>query len=382
MSQSPTSAFSHQPSTARAYRCVCGAQVFFRNNTCLQCGRALGFDPWLGQVLAIEPAELPGQWRPADASLAGAATLYRRCAQLDSPALCNWLVPTSPGAPDLPCACAACQLNRTIPDLGLTWNHEPWLKVERARRRLVSQLIGLGLPVEPRAPDGSNGGLAFDTLVSLSGRAPVMTGHTQGVVTLNLLEADDAHRERIRSEMREPYRTLLGHYRHEVGHYYWDRLVRDDASVNEFRTLFGDERADYGAALGQHYREGAAADWRERHISSYACAHPWEDWAETWAHYLHMRDTLDTAVSFGLAPDRVDVDARQYDASVLQGGPLVDPQGFMAMLNAWTRLTGVLNELSRSMGLPDFYPFVLSDTVVRKLHFVHGRVRPFERAPL
>ena len=374
-------AFSHRPSTARAYRCVCGAQVFFRNNACLQCGRGLGFDPWLGQVLAIEPDGEAGLWRPADAALAGSARRYRRCAQLDSPALCNWLLLDRADAAGAPCSCAACRLNRTIPDLGLVENHEPWRKVEIARRRLVSQLIGLCLPVEPRSPDGSNGGLAFDTLATQPGQPPVVTGHAMGVVTLNLSEADDAHRERIRSEMHEPYRTLLGHYRHEVGHYYWDRLVQGDACLGDFRVLFGDERADYGAALDRHYREGAAPSWRDDHVSSYASAHPWEDWAETWAHYLHMRDTLDTAVSFGLAPDEVDVDARQYDLAVLQGGTHWDAQGFIAMLNAWTRLTGVLNELSRSMGLPDFYPFVLSDTVVRKLHFVHGRVWPFERLP-
>lgn len=381
MSQSLQPAYSHHPSTARAYRCVCGAQVFFRNNACLQCGRALGFDPWLGQVLAIEPAQTAGLWLPADGSAVGSDRCYRRCAQLDSPALCNWLVLTWSDDPDAPCSCAACRLNRTIPDLGLTANHEPWRKVEIARRRLVSQLIGLGLPVEPRSPDGSNGGLAFDTLASQPGQAPVMTGHAMGVVTLNLNEADDAHRERIRSEMREPYRTLLGHYRHEVGHYYWDRLVQGDDCLGDFRDLFGDERADYAAALDRHYREGAAPSWRDGHVSSYASTHPWEDWAETWAHYLHMRDTLDTAVSFGLAPDEVDVDARQYDLAVLLESPRWDAEGFIAMLNAWTRLTGVLNELSRSMGLPDFYPFVLSDTVVRKLHFVHGRVHPFERPP-
>jgi hypothetical protein len=371
-------AYSHHPSTARAYRCVCGAQVFFRNNACLQCGRALGFDPWLGQVLAIEPEVGSGRWLPADASLAVPGRRYRRCAQLDSPAVCNWLVLAPSDASDGPRSCAACRLNRTIPDLRRSENHEPWRQVELARRRLVSQLIGLGLPVEPLSSDGCNGGLAFDTLATQPGQAPVVTGHALGVVTLNLLEANDAHRERIRSELREPYRTLLGHYRHEVGHYYWGRLVQDDACLGDFRAMFGDEREDYSVALDRYYREGPESAWRERHVSSYANAHPWEDWAETWAHYLHMRDTLDTAVSFGLAPDQVDVDARQYDPEVLQGAPLWDAEGFIAMLNAWTRLTGVLNELSRSMGLPDFYPFVLSDAVVRKLHFVHGRVRPFE----
>lgn len=381
-------AFQHHPSTARAYRCVCGAQVFFRNTACLPCGRALGFDPWRGQVLAIEPdAAAPGWWRPAgaDAKAGGARPRrYRRCAQLDSPAACNWLLDDEAA----PGACVACRLNRTIPDLGRAEHHEPWRKVEMARRRLVSQLIGLGLPVQPRSADGGNGGLAFDTLVALPGQAPVVTGHAQGVITLDLREADDAHRERVRTEMHEPYRTLLGHYRHEVGHYYWDRLVRDDACRAEFRVLFGDERADYRAALERHYREGPAADWRARHISGYACAHPWEDWAETWAHYLHMRDALDTAVSFGLAPEQVAVDAPQYARAVLpvaEGGAdgegeRGDALGFIAMLNAWTRLTGVLNELSRSMGLPDFYPFVLSDAVARKLFFVHERVRPCERS--
>ncbi|MFP8781387.1 putative zinc-binding metallopeptidase [Hydrogenophaga sp. RWCD_12] len=379
VSRSP--AFLHHPSTARAYRCVCGAQVFFRNSACLQCGRALGFDPWLGQVLAIEPEAETGLWHAADPGATGEARRYRRCAQSDSPSLCNWLVVDLPelGPAQAPCSCAACRLNRTIPDLRLSQNHEPWRKVELARRRLVSQLIGLGLPVEPRSPDGSNGGLTFDTLASMQGQPLVMTGHLMGVVTLNLVEADDAYRERIRTSMNEPYRTLLGHYRHEVGHYYWDRLVRFDRSLWDFRALFGDERQDYGAALQRHY-QGVQFDWRQSHITSYACSHPWEDWAETWAHYLHMRDTLDTAVSFGLSPDRFDVDAAQYDTAVLQGAAAaVDPEGFLTMLNAWTRLTGVLNELSRSMGLQDFYPFELSQTVVRKLHFVHARVAPFER---
>ncbi len=383
MASAAPAAFPLHPSTARAYRCACGAQVFFRNNTCLQCGRSLGFDPRLGQVLTIEPEATSGWWRAASPAAAeGTPLRYRRCAQLDSAALCNWLVPecASDGQADGRGggSCAACRLNRVIPDLGLAENHEPWRKVELARRRLVSQLMGLGLPVEPL---GSTGGLAFDTLVSLPGRSPVLTGHANGVVTLNLAEADDAHRERVRSEMREPYRTLLGHYRHEVGHYYWDRLVRDDAAVVEaFRTLFGDERDDYASALNRHYQQGSQTDWRSAYISSYASAHPWEDWAETWAHYLHMRDTLDTAVSFGMAPDEVDVDAVHYLPTVLAGDASADAGVFLAMLNAWTRLTAVLNELSRSMGLPDFYPFVLSDRVVRKLHFVHQRVAPFERA--
>jgi hypothetical protein len=383
MTPPASTALRLHPSTARAYRCTCGAQVFFRNNTCLQCGRALGFDPWLGQVLAIEPDAEPGVWHAVapQGSERGDAPRqrYRRCAQMDTPALCNWLVRDDGSIGTADCSCVAYRLNRVIPDLGLERNHEPWRKVELARRRLVSQLIGLGLPVEPLSQDGGPGGLVFDTLVSLPGQAQVLTGHAQGVITLNLAEADDAYREQVRSQMREPYRTLLGHYRHEVGHHFWDRLVRNDPCLQGFRALFGDEQQDYAAALNAHYQQGAPPGWSSAYISSYASAHPWEDWAETWAHYLHMRDTLDTAVSFGMAPDEVDVDALHYLPSVLQEEPSPEAEVFLAMLNAWTRLTAVLNELSRSMGLPDFYPFVLSDTVVRKLHFVHGRVEPFER---
>ncbi len=373
---SPATGVFH-PSTARAYRCACGAQIFFRNSHCLQCGRALGFDPWLGQMLSIEQDPVDGLWR---AVAEPSALRYLRCMHLDSPALCNWLVRVDAGA--APCACAACRLNRVIPDLGVADHSERWRKVEIARRRLVSQLIGLGLPVEPLSPDGRNGGLAFDTLAELPGQGPVMTGHAMGVVTLNLREADDAERERLRSALHEPYRTLLGHYRHEVGHYYWDRLVRQGACLEGFRACFGDERQDYAAALQRHYELGAPQDWSMQFISGYASAHPWEDWAETWAHYLHMRDTLDTAASFGLSPQTIEVDAVCYSGDALPGANPAQAAGFLAMLNAWTRLTAVLNELSRSMGLPDFYPFVLSAPVVRKLHFVHERVAPFEVAPV
>jgi hypothetical protein len=40
-------------------------------------------------------------------------------------------------------------------------------------------------------------------------------------------------------------------------------------------------------------------------------------------------------------------------------------------MNAWVELTAVMNELSRSMGQRDLYPFVLSPMAVTKMHFVH-----------
>ena len=90
---------------------------------------------------------------------------------------------------------------------------------------------------------------------------------------------------------------MLGHLRHEIGHYYQPLLVTD---WERCRELFGDDREDYGAAMERHYASGPPADWPERFVSAYATMHPWEDWAETFAHYLHIRDVLQTAVAYGV----------------------------------------------------------------------------------
>jgi hypothetical protein len=128
----------------------------------------------------------------------------------------------------------------------------------------------------------------------------VITGHSYGMITINLAEADPASRERMREQMNEPCRTLLGHFRHESGHDYWRRLITRGTRLNTFRRLFGDERIDYNESLTAYYRDGPEPDWTQRCVSAYASAHPWEVWAETWAHYLHMSDTLETAFSYGL----------------------------------------------------------------------------------
>src|SRR5262249_17798301 len=146
-------------------------------------------------------------------------------------------------------------------------------------------------------------GLAFDLLRSPSGGPRGVTGHNHGVITLNLEEAEDPAREQIRVAMHEEYRTLLGHLRHETGHYYWDRLIGGTGRIEEFRRIFADERQDYATALENHYQKGPPATWRDGYVSAYAAAHPWEDWAETWAHYLHMLDTLECALGFGLDPE-------------------------------------------------------------------------------
>ena len=363
------------PQRGRAYRCRCGQPLFFGNNQCLKCGVALGFEPDSGLLLPLDPGAEPGVWVAAD----GAE--YTRCANHDNAALCNWLLPR-PAPAEAPARgafvqtlCRCCRLNRVIPDQTDPAGREAWASIEVAKRRLVSQLIALGLPVASKLSEDWAHGLAFDFLRQMRGAPPVITGHAGGIVTLNIEEADDEVRERLRRALREPNRTLLGHLRHEVGHYYWDRLVEGTPWHEPWRALFGDETWDYQGALQRHYRDGPPWDWPARHVSAYAASHPWEDWAETWAHYLHMRDALDTASGFGLDASDVDLDTEPFSPEVLGMAPDAQTPAFMAAVNAWVELSALLNELARSMGQPDICPFVLSPVAVRKLHFVHRVVR-------
>jgi hypothetical protein len=217
-----------------------------------------------------------------------------------------------------------------------------------------------------------SGGLAFDLLSSAHG--PVTTGHADGVITVDLDEADPARREQRRLELDEPYRTLLGHLRHEIAHYFQPLLVSDGTRVQaRCRELFGDDREDYDAAMDRHYAGGPPRDWPERFVSAYATMHPWEDWAETFAHYLHIRDVLQTAIAYGVSVSGPQVLAA--DGAPLYSYPAAAPDDFAAMLDAWLPLTYALNAINRSIGDDDLYPFVLSPVVIAKLDFIDGLVR-------
>jgi hypothetical protein len=345
----------------------CGQLLYFENTRCERCGHVLGYLPDGAVLSALAPAD-GDRWRP----LSTPEQVYRFCANAAHEA-CNWLVPAA--APDA--FCQACRLNRTIPDLGPPEHLLRWQRLEAAKHHLVYSLLRLGLPLVSKFEDRGTG-LAFDFLADpLPGspdRPKILTGHAQGLITINIAEADDAERERARQEMGEPYRTLLGHFRHEVGHYYWERLVRDGPWLEWFRTTFGDERQHYGACLEAHHADGPPPDWQERFVSGYGSAHPWEDFAETWAHYLHIVDTLETAAAFGL---RVRPTAGRDPA--LATDIDFDPyrqSDFDALLEAWLPLTYAVNSLNRSMGQPDLYPFVLAPAVMAKLRFVHGLIHP------
>ncbi|WP_075217650.1 zinc-binding metallopeptidase family protein [Mongoliimonas terrestris] len=339
----------------------CRNPVHFENTVCVNCGFRLGYLPEHTLLSAVEPDG------DAFTALGDRSRPYVFCDNAGYDA-CNWLVPAGEDTT----LCIACRHNRTVPDLTVDSNLASWRKMELAKHHLFYSLLRWRLPMPDRTEDPEEG-LAFDFLADVT--APdgtverVLTGHDAGLITINIAEADDAEREARRTAMMEPYRTLLGHFRHEVGHYYWDRLVRDRGNVDQFRALFGDESRDYGEALQTHYTNGPPADWRQSFISTYATAHPWEDFAETWAHYIHMVDALETARAFGLK-----IRPRIRNAEDLAGE--VDFQPYAAanaqdLVDAWVPLTVAINSLNRSMGQPDLYPFVLSVPVMEKLQFIH-----------
>jgi hypothetical protein len=322
----------------RAFACPdCRHLVIFESLDCLASETPLAFDWGAREVIALREGS--------------------PCANRELIA-CNGLA----GAAGL---CASCALTRTRPrdeDQG----RPRFAKAEAAKRRLLFELLELGLPVNGYLEHDA--GLAFDMLNSE--HEDVTTGHSDGVITLDLAEADDAHREQIRTEMGEPYRTLLGHLRHEVGHYYEPILCPDGSSERErYRMLFDDERTDYQAAMDRHYQHGPPADWPERFVSAYATMHPFEDWAETFAHYLHIRDTVQTSIAYGVTVTGPAITTSEQ--APLYSYPAAAADGIQGLLNAWLPMTYALNALNRSMGADDMYPFVLAPGVIEKLGFIH-----------
>lgn len=313
----------------RRLYCRCERPVFFNNHQCVHCGRQLAFD---SRTLTMDAEPEPGAGLPF-------------CANRHSAVRCNWLA----DAGNATGYCLSCSLSKIIPSLNKPENLERWRKLEAAKRRLVYDLLSIGLPVDRSRlrfefkEDGRTNPFVGDQFVS--------TGHRAGVITINAAEADEVFREKMRQQMNEPWRTLLSHMRHESGHYYFD-LVVDDANRDDARAVFGDETVRYDQTLEQYYRNGPPADWRDRYISAYASAHPAEDWAECWAHYLHIRAILETAAAANLVA--VVTDGDWYDRFI--------------------ELVVSLNEIMRSLGLPDAYPFVLNKSVAQKIDFVHHAV--------
>ncbi|MCT9001718.1 zinc-binding metallopeptidase family protein [Microbacterium memoriense] len=327
----------------KAYRCrVCGNPLYFENSVCVSCGTPLGYSRGEREIV---PVDASGVYVDAD------GWIWHVCRNLNLSG-CTWLAPLAGGQ------CFSCDLTRIRPADTDAPGLVNFPIAERAKRHLITELDALGFPLVTKGEDPT-GGLAFDLLSSTL--APVMIAHSDGIITIDLAESDDSHRERIRRQLDEPYRTMLGHFRHEVGHYFQWRLVEDDPEVlARCRELFGDESVDYDAEIRRHYADGPPANWTEHYISSYATMHPYEDFAETWAHYLHICDTLETAIEYGLLPA----------ADLLGHARFRD-----LVASVWVKLSTGLNLVNRSMGKDDLYPFVLAPTVLDKLDFV-STLRP------
>lgn len=346
----------------KLFKCTrCGQMIYFENSTCEQCGFPLGF---LSEDLQLVPLTKTDY---GSFTIYGRdATAYRYCSNHKHD-VCNWLVRADyPGS-----FCRACELNRTIPNLSRLEYANRWKVLESAKHRLIYTLLRMKLPLTSKHKDPANG-LFFDFLADgkKQGQKRVLTGHEMGVITINIAEADDIEREMARRAMDELYRTVLGHFRHEIGHYYWGRLIQNTSFHHAFRQFFGDELEDYSGALKQHYANGPKPGWNAKYISAYASVHPWEDWAESWAHYLHIIDTLETAYAFGLKMQPGIAESAGHFYAEMKTDPY-EIQNFEVIMGLWLPLTFTMNSLNRSMGLPDPYPFVIRPAIMEKLKFIH-----------
>ncbi len=349
----------------RLFACeTCSQVLFFENTRCMTCHQALGFCVEASRLVSLGEAAAPGA--VFDIALPPEQSeKFIKCKNYFEHDTCNWLVRVSDAQP----YCRSCRLTEVVPDLSDVQNRQAWAEIESAKRRLLYTLEALRLPLTTKAEQPEDG-VAFRFLRNTETEA-VMTGHADGIITLNIAEADASYRENTREKLGEAYRTVLGHLRHEIGHFYWDRLVLRGAALEPFRALFGDERQSYDAAVQRHYAEGAPLSWADSFISAYATMHPWEDWAETWAHYLHMVDTLETAKSHGLT---VRVLGKPEGPALVSTDALAF-RDFESLMGGWQAVTLALNSLNRSMGMKDVYPFVLSLPVQDKLRFVHDLIQ-------
>ncbi|MDF3128518.1 putative zinc-binding metallopeptidase [Kiritimatiellaeota bacterium B1221] len=332
----------------------CGQVLHFENTSCEQCGYQVGFESSTLQLRSFQPSE-------------------RRYCRNYEPGVCNWL--QEPDATsDL---CMACELNHYIPNVKDPEVKKNWRDIEFAKHRLVYSLLRLELPVNSKTADPENG-LRFDFIDSdqvVPKDAERMTGHLSGKITLAIEEADPAVREQNRVNMKERYRTLLGHFRHEVGHYYWDLLILPfPERLQAFRDQFGDESIDYGQALEKHYQTGPPPQWNQNFISAYASSHPWEDWAESWSHYLHLVDTMETAYALGVSINPQIENQTEIMTMVADADPYL-PIHFEDFLQNAVALTFAVNSINRSMGQLDLYPFILHPPVKQKLTFIHNLLK-------
>ena len=358
----------------RIWNCRCRNRIYFDNSTCLACGSELGFCPACRSIVALDPLG-DGTYRCNRAVCQARLTKCYNYFHFD---VCNRCIALDDSGNTVTGEnlCDCCRFNDTIPDLSMPGNLSKWYRLEAAKRRLFYELDLLGLPYG-NASDGIEPALAFDFKADLLPEAgqsnrrgdwrksseaeKVYTGHASGRITINLREADDVEREAARVKMGEAQRSLIGHFRHEIGHFYWDVLVKDRPRQEaESIAIFGDHNhPTYAEALKTYYQTGAPADWPQHSISAYATMHPWEDFAETWATYLDMISMLDTA-----SHQRALIATTSVPLNLLES-PIED------LIDRYRQLGLALNEFNRAQGLLDAVPELFVPPVIKKLGFIH-----------
>ncbi len=348
----------------RLFRCDnCGNPVHFDNRACLNCGCRLGFAPEALGLYAVQPEKDGAIFRRVDNNAA-----YRFCpnAAWD---ICNWMIPADSPEP----FCVACRYNGLVPDPNTADGLRRWRAIGEAQRHLFYSFLRWDLPRPSRRED-PQGGLLFDLkddeILPDGSCKPVLIGHDEGHIVIRTAEADDLTREQMRDQMNEPYRTLLGHFRHETGHFIWNKMVRDTNKLDGFRAVFGDEGADYSVAVEAHYNQGPPPGWGSSYISYYATTHPWEDFAECFAHVLHIVDSLETAHIFGIALAPL----RHHEMTAFANFDPYTVTHFEKIAEVWVPLSVALNSIHHSMGERDLYPFILTPTIKAKLAYVHGLI--------
>lgn len=334
----------------RSFLCQCDNQLFFHSTACLNCGRKTGLCTCCRELVSVgQPGggDLTGQVHQCSNASCGNQVSF--CINANKHATCNRLIPTN-AAKSSAGLCDYCELTTVIPDLSVPGNLDKWQRLEAAKHRVLYALDQIGFPF--RADSGTQrSAVSFE--FKEDGAEPVATGHNDGRIVINIKEADSVKREIARVQFGEPQRTLVGHFRHELGHYIWDRLVKPNGpQLEKFRNIFGDERIqDYGQALEDYYQSEPASNWQTNFISAYATMHPWEDFAETFATYIDMRSVLDTASHFGMSTS--------------------DNSNFDDMVRDYSSVGVMANELNRDMGLLDLVPEVFVPPVIEKLRFIH-----------
>lgn len=343
--------------------CNCGAVVFFENNQCLSCGSELGWCPACESIGAIHK-DANGQYYCSHASCGAPLS---KCHNYAVEHVCNRCTLTEKVTGETENLCDYCRFNETIPDLSVEGNREKWQRIEVAKRRLLYTLDTLNIPYGS-SKEGFEVPLSFDfkgdsskksfLWFNMSKHEQVFTGHADGKVTINIREADDIEREKARISFGEAHRTVIGHFRHEMGHYFWDLLVKGKCE-QEYVAIFADHKnPDYSTALEHYYEHGPKAGWQSHYISAYATMHSWEDFAESFAAYLDMVSVVDTAF---------------HAFSLNSLNPIT--ASFKDIAKEYAQLGLFMNEMNRAVGLIDLVPEVHTQAILRKIEFIHDLLR-------